>query len=136
MREAILAQINAARTAGRVCGTSILPAAPALAWNDLLFSAAAKHSQDMATYNYFSHDSRDGTTFAQRIMNEGYGLTFGAENIAAGLQSVAGVMTTWLNSDGHCRNIMAPALTDVAVACVSQAGTTYGTYWTMDLGRR
>ena len=45
-------------------------------------------------------------------------------------------MTTWLNSDGHCRNIMEPALTEVAVACVSQAGTTYGTYWTMDLGRR
>ena len=136
MRESILAQINAARTAGRVCGTSILPAAPAIAWNDILFSAAAKHSLDMATRNYFSHDSQNGTTFAQRIMNEGYGLSFGAENIAAGMGSVAGVMTTWLNSDGHCRNIMEPALTEVAVACVSQAGTTYGTYWTMDLGRR
>ena len=136
MRDAILTQINAARAAGRVCGTSILPAARAMSWNDILFSAAARHSQDMANRNYFSHDSLDGTTFAQRLTNEGYNWSIAAENIAAGQNSVAGVMTTWLNSEGHCRNIMEPALTEVAVACVSQGGTTYGTYWTMDLGRR
>ena len=136
MRDAILTQINAARAAGRVCGTSILPAARAMTWNDILFSAAARHSQDMANRNYFSHDSLDGTTFAQRLTNEGYNWSIAAENIAAGQNSVAGVMTTWLNSEGHCRNIMEPALTEVAVACVSQGGTTYGTYWTMDLGRR
>ena len=136
MKEAILAQINATRAAGRVCGTSILPPAPAMAWNDLLFSAAAKHSQDMATRNYFSHDSLDGTTFAQRLTNEGYRWSTAAENIAAGMGTVSGVMTTWLNSDGHCRNIMEPTLNEVAVACVVQGNSTYGTYWTMDLGRR
>ena len=136
MKDLILAQINAARSAGRVCGTTIMPAAPALAWNNLLFSAAAKHSQDMASNNYFTHDSQNGTTFAQRLLNEGYQWSAAAENIAAGQQSVSSVMTTWLNSPGHCRNIMEPALTEVAVACVMQGNTTYGTYWTMDLGRR
>lgn len=136
MKDLILAQINAARTAGRVCGTSILPPARPIVWNDLLFSAAAKHSQDMATKNYFSHDSLDGTTFAQRLTNEGYRWSMAAENIAAGQQSVGDVMMTWLSSDGHCRNIMEPALTEVAVACVSKGNSTYGTYWTMDLGRR
>ena len=136
MKDLILAQINAARAAGRVCGTTIKPAAPALVWNDLLFSAAAKHSQDMATRNYFSHDSLDGTSFAQRLTKEGYFWSTAAENIAAGQQSVTSVMTTWLNSEGHCRNIMEPTLTEVAVACVMQGSSTYGTYWTMDLGRR
>ena len=136
MREAILAQINAARAAGRVCGTSIMPPVPAMSWNDILFSAGARHSRDMATRNYFSHDSLDGTTFAQRLAREGYNGWAAAENIAAGQNSVAGVMATWLNSEGHCRNIMAPVLTEVAVACVNQAGTTYGNYWTMGLGGR
>jgi uncharacterized protein YkwD len=136
MREAILAEVNLARSGGRVCGTTIFRPAPALAWNDILFSAAAKHSQDMATKNYFTHDSLDGTTFVQRLSNEGYRFTMAAENIAGGPRTVAGVMATWLSSDGHCRNIMEPALTEVAVACVVNDNSNYGTYWTMDMGRR
>ena len=134
MREAILAEINAARTAGRVCGTEIMPAVAAMKWNDLLFSAAARHSQDMASRNYFSHTSPEGVTFSQRLANEGYIGWAAGENIAAGQSSVSGVMGAWLTSEGHCRNIMQPVLNEVGVACV--AGGSYGTYWTMDLGGR
>lgn len=136
MREAILQQVNLARTAGRVCGTAIMRPVAAVSWNDILFSAAARHSRDMADQNYFSHTSLDGRSFAQRLSNEGYSASAAGENIAAGMPSVSGVMSTWLNSEGHCRNIMEPAYTEVAVACVSPAGTTYGSYWTMELGRR
>jgi uncharacterized protein YkwD len=136
MREAIMKEINLARSSGRVCGTTIFRAAPALVWNDILFSAAAKHSQDMASRNYFSHDSLDGTSFVQRLSTEGYRFSMAAENIAGGPRTVAGVMATWLNSPGHCQNIMEPALTEVAVACVNEDNSTYGTYWTMDMGRR
>lgn len=134
MREAILKQINLSRTSGQVCGTQLMPRVAALKWNDLLFSAAAKHSKDMATRNYFSHTSPEGVEFTQRLAAEGYGFYAAAENIAAGMNTVSGVMTTWLASDGHCRNIMDPVLSDVAVACVTQDGSTYGSYWTMDLG--
>lgn len=137
MREAILQQINLARAGGRVCGTEIRPPVAALQWNDLLFSAAAKHSQDMATRDYFSHISPEGVGFGQRMAAEGYSAYAGGENIAAGQGTVDGVMMTWLNSSGHCRNIMEPAFTEVAVACVvAQAGSMYGMYWTMDLGAR
>jgi uncharacterized protein YkwD len=134
MRETILRQINLARSSGYVCGTQIMPPVAAMAWNDMLFSAAAKHSLDMAARNYFSHDTPEGISSAQRISAEGYSWTVAGENIAAGLSSVPDVMTTWLASEGHCHNIMSPLLADVAVACVAQSGTTYGTYWTMDLG--
>lgn len=134
MREAILKQINLSRTSGQVCGTQLMRPVPALKWNDLLFSAAAKHSKDMATRNYFSHTSPEGVEFTQRLAAEGYSFYAAAENIAAGMNTVNGVMITWLSSDGHCRNIMDPVLSDVAVACVAQDGTTYGSYWTMDLG--
>ena len=136
MRETILQQINLARSSGKVCGTEILPPVPAMKWNDILFSAAARHSQDMGARNYFSHTSPEGVTFSQRLATEGYvGWAMG-ENIAAGQSTVSGVMAAWLTSEGHCRNIMQPLLTEVAVACVMQSGSSYGSYWTMDLGGR
>ncbi|RZJ19781.1 MAG: CAP domain-containing protein [Haliea sp.] len=134
-RETLLARINAARAAGRSCGGQAQPAAGVLAWNDKLFSAAARHSVDMASRNYFSHTSPEGVDAAGRAVAEGYRWSALGENIAAGDVSVEGVMATWINSEGHCRNIMNPVFADVAVACVARAGTTWGTYWTMVLAR-
>ncbi|MDB5946195.1 MAG: cysteine-rich secretory family protein [Ramlibacter sp.] len=136
MRDAILQQINLARASGHVCGTEILPPVPALAWNDVLFSAAARHSQDMATRNYFSHTTPEGISFSQRLSTEGYSAWAEGENIAAGQGSVSEVMSAWLGSEGHCRNIMQSLFTEVAVACVMQPASSYGNYWSMELGGR
>jgi uncharacterized protein YkwD len=136
LHDAVMQQINAARASGQTCGGQALPPAGPLVWNDLLFAAAAGHSLDMAARNYFAHVSPEGVTAAQRVSNQGYGWSAVGENIAAGDVSVQGVMALWLGSDGHCRNIMNPIFAEVAVACVQQAGTTYGTYWTMVLGSR
>jgi uncharacterized protein YkwD len=131
-----LALVNQARAAGATCGTrgSFAPAA-ALGWNALLTQAAEGHSQDMVAHNFFAHESFDGRTFDQRITAAGYPWSRAAENIAAGQRTLAEVMAGWMASDGHCANIMNPALTEIGMVCVSgNAGTTYGTYWTMDLG--
>ncbi|MDB5942929.1 MAG: cysteine-rich secretory family protein [Ramlibacter sp.] len=132
----MLQQVNQARASGQVCGTQIMPAVPALAWNDVLFSAAARHSQDMADRNYFSHDTPEGVSFSQRLTAVGYAYSAAGENIAAGQTSVSQVMAGWLASEGHCRNIMQPVFREVGVACVAKSGTTYGTYWSMELGVR
>ncbi|MFN7121760.1 MAG: CAP domain-containing protein [Hydrogenophaga sp.] len=134
-RAELLQQINAARAQPRTCGTNTLPAATPLAWNDRLFSAAARHSRDMAVNNYFSHTSQDGRTFSRRITDEGYAWSFAGENIAAGQSTVADVVSGWLASPGHCANIMRAEFRDVAVSCVSQTGSNYGRYWTMSLAR-
>lgn len=134
-RAELLQQINAARAQPRSCGVNTLPAAPALAWNDRLFSAAARHSQDMAVNNYFSHTSLDGRTFSRRMTDEGYAWSSAGENIAAGQSTVSGVMSGWLASPGHCANIMRAQYRDVAVSCVAQGGSSYGRYWTMSLAR-
>lgn len=136
LREAVLQRVNAARADGAVCGTQTLPPAVALQWNDILFSAAARHALDMATRNYFSHDTPEGISFSQRLTTEGYTWRSAGENIAAGQTSVNSVMAAWLASEGHCRNIMNPGFTEVAVACVSQSGTAFATYWAMELGSR
>ncbi|MDP2064519.1 MAG: CAP domain-containing protein [Burkholderiaceae bacterium] len=132
----ILQQINTARAQARSCGSTAFAATTALAWSDPLFAAAAKHSADMARNNFFSHTSLDGRTPGQRITAEGYAWRSFGENIAAGQGSIDVVMAGWLASPGHCANIMATGFADVAMACVRQSGSTYGTYWTMDLARR
>lgn len=134
-RNSLLQQINAARATARSCGATTLPAAAPLAWNDRLFSAAARHSRDMATNNYFSHTGLDGRTASQRIAAEGYAWSWVGENIAGGQSSVSTVMSGWLASPGHCANIMRAEYRDVGVSCVQRAGSTYGTYWTMALAR-
>ena len=89
----------------------------------------------MADNNYFSHTSLDGRTFAQRITATGYRYTAAGENIAAGQTSVQSVMTGWINSPGHCQNLMNPTYRDIGMACVRNDAATYRLYWTMDLGR-
>jgi uncharacterized protein YkwD len=127
-------RVNALRAAGASCGTSNYPAAPALNWNNLLQQAASGHASDMAQNNYFLHDSLNGTTFAQRLSDAGYSYSAAGENIAAGDLTVEQVINHWLNSPGHCANMMNSVFREVGVACASSASASYGNYWTMDLG--
>ncbi|MES2888790.1 MAG: CAP domain-containing protein, partial [Pseudomonadota bacterium] len=127
----LLQRVNAARAAGTTCGGTAYPAAPALRWETRLQAAALGHSQDMATNNYFSHTSRDGRTFDQRIRAQGYTFSGASENIAMGQTSVAQVMASWLGSTGHCVNIMSASSQDIGVAAVR--GTNGSLYWTMKI---
>lgn len=132
----MLQLVNAHRASGGNCRTrgSFAPSA-ALQWHGALDQAAAAHSQDMATQNYFAHDSLDGRTPAQRAEAAGYDWRTIGENIAAGYPTVQAVVAGWMASDGHCANVLNPAFSDIGVACVpGTPGSTYDTYWTMDLG--
>lgn len=133
----VLARVNQWRASGADCGAQgNFGPAPALAWNNALTEAAAAHSQDMATNNFFSHTGSNGSTLAQRVNAAGYGWSSLGENIAAGQTGVNQVVDGWIASDGHCASIMNPAFVDIGVACVpGTAGAAYPTYWTMDLGR-
>lgn len=128
-------RINQARASSRSCGSTVYKAVAPVAWNAKLFDAAAGHAKDMATNNYFSHQSQDGRTFSQRITAAGYNWSTVGENIAAGQTSVEQVMNGWLQSPGHCANIMNGNFTEVAVSCVRNDASTYKFYWAMELGR-
>ena len=130
-----LAQVNAFRAQARMCGKVSYPAVPPLVWNDKLTQAAYGHSADMAAKNYFSHTSQDGRTYAQRVSATGYAYTDLGENIAAGLSTMTSVMAGWQASEGHCVNLMRPRYTEIGLSCVKRSGTTYGTYWTMELAK-
>lgn len=131
----VLDLTNQARAVTRSCGTTSYPAAPALTWNASLATAARNHASDMAVRNYFSHTSQDGRTFVQRATNAGYS-SYRAlgENIAAGQPTPESVVAGWLNSPGHCSNIMSANFRELGVGVGT--GGIYGIYWVQDFGAR
>ena len=94
--------------------------------------AAQGHSADMAAKDYFSHDSQDGRSFADRIRAAGYSGGSIAENIAAGQSTASSVMKGWMNSAGHRANILNCRYSALGVGYAK--GGSYGYYWTQDFG--
>lgn len=95
--ENAVTKIVNARRAENGCG--------AVTNNEKLRSAARGHSQDMADQNYFDHTSLDGRTPWDRSKAAGYQNAIG-ENIAKGQRTAEQVMESWMNSDGHRKNIL------------------------------
>jgi len=105
-----------------------------LAVNATLTAVAQAHSQDMATNNYFDHNSQDGRTPFDRMTAAGYRYSTAAENIAAGQRTPQDVMTAWMNSPGHRANILNCALKQIGVGYATGSSSQYGVYWTQDFG--
>lgn len=130
-----LQSVNQFRSQARTCGSTTYPAAAALVWNNALAQAAEFHSKDMAARNYFAHTSPQGVTLSARIDATGYAWSAIGENIAAGVTTMADVMAGWQASPGHCANLMNATYTQIGMSCKRGTGTTYQTYWTMDLAK-
>lgn len=126
----ILGLVNTHRSAGATCGTNDEESVSALVWNDELAKAALDHSNDMQQNGYFNHDSQDGRTFSERALAAGFEGSPVGENIANGYRSEDAVMIGWMESMGHCENIMDERATHIGVA-----KSIDGFYWTMVLGR-
>ena len=130
----VIAEINKRRLAGATCGGVAKAKVAAVTANAKLRCAARKHSKDMKVNNFFSHTGSNGSTPWARIKAAGYVYTNAAENIAAGQATAAAVVTAWMNSTGHCNNIMNGVLREVGVGYYP--GGTYGHYWTQDFGKQ
>ena len=109
--ESVLSAVNAAR-AKAGC-------AP-LRSNPKLVAAAKSHARAMADQNFFAHAGKDGSRLPSRIARQGYSYRSAAENIAAGQKSAGEVVTGWLQSSGHRRNILNCGLTETGIAVVYQ----------------
>ena len=134
LEDQVLVLVNQRRSQGAYCASVSYPPAPPMSMNASLRIAARLHSQDMANNDYFSHVSQDGRTFDQRIRNAGYASSFLGENIAAGLPTAEGTMDAWMNSPGHCSNIMDGRFRAIGVGYGYRSGSTYTHYWTQDFG--
>lgn len=129
----VLALVNAARAKGGDCGSqgAFAPTDP-LTTEPRLRCAARKHSQDMAERNYFDHVNPEGESPYDRMAKAGYtSYQAAGENIAAGSMTPAEVVQGWLDSDGHCANMLSPNFTQLGVGFYEGAGD-YTYYWTQD----
>jgi hypothetical protein len=121
-------------------------------WNDKLYQAAAEHNADMVYMEEnIMHDGTGtasdhtaqvnhlgrGSHFEERLLTNGYKYTKALENITAGTDTDTAqkAIDRWLESAGHCKNLMDPDITEVGLAYEHNESTVYKYYWTMELAK-
>ena len=76
-----------------------------LEWSTPIADVARRHSEQMITLGFFDHRNPAGQTPFQRLDAAGIRYSKAAENIAAGPKTAQQVLSSWLGSRGHRRNI-------------------------------
>ena len=74
-----------------------------------LNQAAQAKANDMASRNYWAHNTPDGTPPWAFITNAGYSYSRAGENLACGFNDSTAVITGWYNSPSHRENLLAGA---------------------------
>jgi Uncharacterized protein with SCP/PR1 domains len=125
--ELLIDLVNEVRASGTTCGNTYYPPVDELVWNDKLEEAAVNHSKNMHENNFFSHESPEGGTLIKRLQEVDYNYSTAGENIAKGYLNEHQVLNDWLESQGHCANIMNGNFKEMGVGRV-------GDYWTQNFG--
>ena len=128
--------VNGFRASDQNCGGRSMPAVPPIRMQENLREAARLHSLDMGEEGYFAHNGLAGRDPWQRIRDASYPGRGMAENIAAGNQSAQATFQQWVDSPGHCRNMMTPNATEIGVGHAAVPGSRYRHYWTQKFGTR
>ena len=98
--------------------------------NRKLAASASVHANNMVQYGFFGHEGPDGSTPGSRARKQGYRFCRITENIAKGQKSLDIVITAWMNSPNHRRNILDKGVNEFSLVWGP------GNVWVMDLGRR
>jgi uncharacterized protein YkwD len=130
----IVQLVNQTRAAGASCGGSAKPAVPALKTNSILAGTARAHAVDMATNDYFDHTNQQGKSPFDRMKAAGYDFATAGENIAAGKETAEGTMQDWMQSPGHCENIMKADFTEIGVGYAFDQNNQYEHIWVQNFG--
>ncbi len=124
MRKAVVCLINQQRTSRHL---------PALHEQSQLERSAQSWTNTMVLQNIFTH----GTAFWKRISAVGYDWQVAGENIATGFATPQQVVTAWMASPGHCRNILDPQYASVGTGVSSLpvlSAASGPATWTQDFG--
>jgi uncharacterized protein YkwD len=124
-----LTLVNEARARGARCGNRDFKPAPPISLSASLGGAAQGHAADMAQHDYFEHRDLAGRSPADRVRATGYHETLVGENIAYGPKSAEEVVQGWLDSPGHCENIMNPRFAEMGIAYAQGSASRHGLYW-------
>jgi uncharacterized protein YkwD len=108
---------------------------PSLTVSSQLNNSAQSWNDEMVSSGNFTHGP--GTAFATRISSAGYDWQMAGENIATGYLTPSDVVSAWMTSTDHCRNILDPSFRNVGTgetpAPVGGFASGAAT-WTQDFG--
>lgn len=130
----VIGLINEARRHSRRCGQRRFPAADPLEDSAPLQRAALTHARDLASSGRLDHEGSDGSLPADRATQAGYAWSAVAENVAVGATTAEGVVKLWLDSPGHCANLMGDHYTETGVAFAFDPSSGSRTYWVQVFG--
>ncbi|UNK20608.1 CAP domain-containing protein [Paenibacillus sp. N3/727] len=97
----------------------------ALTVNEKLTGMAVDKAKDMNNNNYFDHTSPTYGSPLDMMKQYGISYSYAGENIAKGQRTPEEVMNSWMNSEGHRKNIMSPNFTMIGVGY-------YNGYWVQE----
>jgi uncharacterized protein YkwD len=126
--------VNDVRVRGTRCGDELFGPAPPVSLSGTLEDVARGHATDMAEKNYFEHVDPAGQSPADRVRAVGYQEKLVGENIAYGPKSVEEVVQGWLDSPGHCENIMDPRFAEMGIG-LAPGHAKHGLYWVQVLAQ-
>lgn len=121
--------INEVRGRGARCGNRSFGPVKPVTLSVTLTDVASAHARDMAEHNYFEHVDLAGQSPADRVRSVGYRESLVGENIAYGPETVDEVVQGWLDSPGHCENIMDARFVQMGIAVAPGRSTRRGLYW-------
>ena len=116
IQQDMLTAVNNLRARGCECGGRTMQPVAALTWNSKLAAAAQIHADDMNRGNFMNHRGSDGSTFVKRIEKQGYVWSELGENISKGGSTLQASMQSWLESAGHCEQMMSPTIREMGAA--------------------
>jgi uncharacterized protein YkwD len=133
VRARVVDLVNEARSRPRRCGSERFAAAPPLSISRKLTDAAEDHARDMVRKKFFDHRGSNGSQPKDRVLRAGYQPKLSGENIALGPESAEEVVAGWLDSPGHCANIMEARFAEIGVGLA--IGKKRGQiYWVQTFG--
>jgi uncharacterized protein YkwD len=104
----------------------------ALTVNAQLTAAAQGHSLDMACNDFLRHSGSDGSWTGDRLSQAGYPFSYYLEVLAIGLPQDA--MNQWRVDNNHWESVINSRVTEIGVGYVYSKFSSYGGYWTVDMG--
>lgn len=104
-----------------------------LRFNRRLGRAAMVHACDMLVNDFFDHRGSDGSNSQARVRKAGYNDCVVAENIAWGYPRSEQIVSGWMNSPGHRRNMLHPRIEEFGIG-ITQGPK--GPYWVLVVGKQ
>jgi hypothetical protein len=112
----VLAYATSMSVSGLLSSTNVARAqngVAALSLNNQLDAAAQAKANDMASRNYWSHNTPEGNPPWVFVTNQGYSYQKLGENLATGFNDEQSTINGWMNSPPHKENLLDTAFTEV-----------------------